>query len=392
MGIDVTFKRLLLAALSAALVLAAPAPAQAGASSTPSSAFPGFDNTVWAVAHRGNTVYVGGEFAHVTDSHGTTFARAGAAAFDATTGDVLPWNPRANGPVYALATSSKAVYLGGSFSTVRGKAHRNVARVSLSGVGTPTASFKHATDRQVRALAVGHGRLYLGGGFGKLDGRPRSHAAAVSTSAPYAVTSWAPKLRSGGVDEIVSTGKGVFVAGGFGRFGAWKKYRHLVLVTSASGKLARSFKPSLRYQVQDIAVGDKRVYVAMAGPGGHVFALNRRSGGTVWSHWTDGDAQAVQLVRGTVYLGGHYNRVCDDPRSGVSETCRSGTWHSRKRAASFTTDGRLASWNPAGNSNWGVRAFDYLSAQDELVVGGHVTKWDNGTVTALRLAVFGPDS
>ena len=393
MGSDVSFRGFFAAIIAAVMLAALPASAQAAVSSTPSATSPGFDNTVWAVAHWGNTVYVGGEFNQVTDWHGATFVRHGAAAFDAVSGEVLPWDPNVDGPVYALRPTSKGVYVGGGFGTVRGQTRHNLARVSLKGAGTLSASFKRGTNGRVRTIDLGHGRIYLGGNFSKAVGKKRWNTAALSSTAPYKLTSWAPKTVNGGVDEVHSTKRGIYIAGRFRKVGNNSQRHRLTLVTKDKGKLVTGFKPfDLNYEVFDIVVRDNRIYAAEAGPGGHVFAMNATTGHTVWSHWTDGDSQAVELVGNTLYLGGHFNRVCDDPSSGRTGTCRHGTWLDRKRAAAIGINhGHMKAWNPSGNSVWGVRALDYLPKSGSLAAGGHVTAWGGSTAPA-RLAIFGSDS
>ena len=99
--------------LTAMLVGALPAPV------TPRTA-PTFNGGVYAIAHRGDTVYVGGAFTGAT-SGGRTYPRQRLAAYDARTGKLLDWAPAADGTVRALAGTADSVYAAGDFHEVGGK-------------------------------------------------------------------------------------------------------------------------------------------------------------------------------------------------------------------------------------------------------------------------------
>ena len=72
-----------------------------------------------AVKVSGNAVYVGGWFSRVGSS-----SRWSAAAFDATTGALLPWDPSVDGKVWSLAVDAGTVYLSGEFPYVGGAERR----------------------------------------------------------------------------------------------------------------------------------------------------------------------------------------------------------------------------------------------------------------------------
>src|SRR3954471_5198501 len=105
------FSRLCVGAASvaaAALALTVSSSASATVQTTvPSCAKP--DGHVGASVIRSGVVYVGGTFTHVTDLHGTSQPRAGLAAIDMRTCDLLPWRADANNHVYALAINGSTV-------------------------------------------------------------------------------------------------------------------------------------------------------------------------------------------------------------------------------------------------------------------------------------------
>ncbi|HUZ83651.1 MAG TPA: hypothetical protein VMU66_03075 [Gaiellales bacterium] len=101
----------------------------------------------------------------------------GAAAVDIGTRQLLPWNPNVSGTVQAIAVIGGTAYLGGVFSTVGGKTHRNLAAVDAS-TGAVSAGFKAKTDRGVYSIAFQGSTLYACGAFAAGDGVARAYLAA----------------------------------------------------------------------------------------------------------------------------------------------------------------------------------------------------------------------
>src|SRR2546423_8480521 len=72
--------------------------------------------------------------------------------------------PQVDGQVKAIALVGNRLYIGGSFTTVGGESHANVAALDAT-TGAVDASFTAATDGTVNALAASGSDLYLGGLF-----------------------------------------------------------------------------------------------------------------------------------------------------------------------------------------------------------------------------------
>jgi trimeric autotransporter adhesin len=85
---------------------------------------------VQAIDASGTTVYAGGHFNFVE-----TLRRRKLAAFDASSGTLLDWNPRTNGPygVAAIHITDSALLVGGEFTMIGGVPQERFARLS----GTP---------------------------------------------------------------------------------------------------------------------------------------------------------------------------------------------------------------------------------------------------------------
>lgn len=137
------------------------------------------DGRVNTLAVQAGILYVGGRFEHLRG-----MARSCLASVDASSGEILPWNPTVSGvshdftTVLALAVRESVLYVGGDFTRIAGADRLNLAAVSLrSGAATP---FSADADDKVHALASTDSTLYVGGAFGSIAGVPRRLLAAVS--------------------------------------------------------------------------------------------------------------------------------------------------------------------------------------------------------------------
>lgn len=382
-------RRTLSTALVAGLVtVATPGVSHASVSSLATDSFPDFDATVRTITHKGSTIYVGGDFDHVTDAQGTTFTRHGAAAVDATSGAVLPWNPRVRGSVYKLKVSKEGVYIGGSFGKVKKKTRHNLALVAKGGKARLVKAFRPSTNARVSAIATSKRRVYVGGDFTQVNGRDRSRLAAFPRRAST-LTGWTPKATNGQVFDLVRKKAGVYVAGEFRMFNGSGADQRLALVTKKRGRTRGAFDPSVTQLLFDIAVRGGTVYAAQGGSnGGGAFAVNATNGNRLWSRRFDGDVQAVTATSAEIYFGGHFTRVCTGDAQSPSGTCQNGNPSPRGRGASLDpATGALNAWNPRANSNLGVEALDKVGTS-RLYMGGAFTALDGGSTPARGFAVF----
>jgi len=377
------------AALAGAIVMATPGLAHAVVPSTPTGGSPGFDGDVVAVSHRGFRVYVAGEFDHVTDADGSaTYRRNGVAAFDNRTGEVLPWNPRVEGRVEDLVAASDGVYLVGQFASVRG-----ARRDSFARVGSRTAKLlggRHSFDGAVNAISLSRYTVYVGGDFTRADGKARKRLAAFRRGGSFAIRGWDPAAAGGPVQDVVRTRVGIYVAGLFTALNGRQADNGLALVDGRTGATRRRFAPGVGPFVLDIFVGKGRVAVALGGPrGGAVMSVARSDGDTAWVRRLDGDAEAVTLMRGQAYVGGHFDAVCDnaqqDPAGG---DCQAGQTARRHGASLRASDGSVTDWNPHVNSAYGILEFDTYGADERLWVAGAFTKVREGAIEEPHLAVY----
>ena len=128
-------------------------------------------------------------------------------------------------------------------------------------------------------------------------------------------------------------------------------------------------KPAPDDNVVALASDANGVYVAGAGTGGNFAAFNPSTGSMTWQGGTNGNVQAITVLNGEVYAGGHYTTYCG-PQGG-QHTCTNPIARSKILAVDETT-GALQSWAPSVNSALGVFALDGGAGYLEL--GGDFTK------------------
>jgi hypothetical protein len=338
---------------------------------------PTFNGGVYAIAHRGNTVYVGGSFTSATWG-GRSVARLRLAAFDALTGELLDWAPPADGTVRALAATPTSVYAAGDFRSVGGRPRDSLAR--LSPFTGEVGSFRHALSGTPYALAIAHNRLYLGGSFSEVDGLKRLNLAAFSLLDDRLDGRWRPAADDA-VHTVAVGGGTVYVGGSFHTVNEVHGTLRLAALDGAAGEPDPAFVPRPPAEVHALAVDSGGVYAAMGGVGGRAVAYSA-AGAPRWQRVFDGDAAAIALEGGLVYVGGHFDNACLTERNGTHGGCTDGSVP-RVKLAAVTPIGALAPWAPQANGVIGVRVLSVNRASARLEVGGDFT-----TVGGLDLRRF----
>ncbi|MEU4694402.1 hypothetical protein [Actinoplanes sp. NPDC023714] len=332
-----------------------------------STTTPTFNGTVYAVAYRGDTVYVGGEFTKAVQG-GRTYPRQRLAAFDARTGKILKWAPEADGTVRALAASDNAIFAAGNFHTVAGKKRDSLVRLSpMSGVVDPES---HVIDGTPYALATGNGRLYLGGSFRAVDGIARDNVAAFDLAKGRLDRKWAAAADDR-VHTLAVSGTQVFLGGAFHRVNRVSSTLRLAAVSGTTGELDRYFRPKVTAEVNAIAVDGDGVYAATGGQGGRAVAYTL-DGSMRWQRVFDGDAVAIARRKGVTYVGGHFDRACLTPRNGPRGACLDGS-QPRVKLAAITASGGLTGWAPQANGVIGVRVLSTSRYAGVIHAGGDFT-------------------
>jgi hypothetical protein len=378
-----TLLRSLTVALSAvAAVALTPLPAQAVVDDTPAPSA-SFNGTVRAVATYGSTTFVAGDFTRASDSRGT-FVRRHLAAVNTRTGRLLPWHPRTNGAVYAIAAYRGRVYIGGAFTVVNGRRRARVAKLSVR-TGARDGTFRAVTNAPVRAIALTSTRLYLGGDFTRAQGRPRGHLAAY-TRRTSRLLAWHPRANGRVYDVAVRHGL-LWVGGAFTAINGNASARRIAALRQGTGTVSASFRMRGAPVVRALQVTGTRVYVGAAGSGGHLY-VRTRSGSPLWSKTFDGDVNAIALLNNVVYVGGHWHYICSNkPSTDPQGDCVDDA-ALVPRLAAFNGSGTLQSWVPRPDSALGVLAMTTSAASDTLAIGGGFTAFNKGAIRQPAFAIF----
>jgi hypothetical protein len=205
------------------------------------------------------------------------------------------------------------------------------------------------------AVLATRSRVYLGGSFTQVKGKARLRLAA-TTRKGRLVARWKPRANREVHDLALSANGRAVYAGGYFTFVNGHANRHLTALSAVNGHL-KAWKAHPNYGIWDIVVRKHRVYVGGDGAGGRIQAFTRR-GHRVWAVQTDGGVQALAYVHGSVVAGGHFAHVCvgisPGPAGGFA--CPEVRADRSRLLALGHRSGTLKRWNPAADSSLGVFA------------------------------------
>ena len=349
------------------------------------SATVGFNGIVHTVAYGDGVVYVGGDFTAAVQG-GQTIARNHVAAINESTGQLLPWNPGADGSVRSVVVDHGSVYIGGAFTHAGGALHRRLARVD-AGTGAVDNAWTPSVGGTVRSVAVTPSRVYAGGAFTTAAGQPRSYLAAFSTSTGALDPDWAP-VANGYVWDVRAANGWVYAGGEFTSVNGDIHGRFLASLDPATGAIQPGYNSQVTYTVFDMVVTPSLIYAAADGAGGHLRALNL-NGSSRWTLTADGGVQAVAVVGDAIYIGGHFDNICTTARNAAQGGACLDAQVSRKKFAAVDADGILQSWAPMANSAHGAWALAGDPATGRLAAGGEFTAFNNGRIKQPYFAQFG---
>lgn len=215
------------------------------------------NNFVSAFAIEGNTLYVGGAFTQIAGS-----ARNLLAAFDITTGNLLPWNPNLTpGRIETLTASGGVVYVGGQFTEVGGQPRKNIAAINgATGAVTSWNPTVDGINSSVQTIKVAGGLVYVGGFFTSAGGQSRRSIAALDITTGTA-TAWNPNPNSSVVRAIEMNSSTLFMGGTFTTVGGTLR-EYLAEVNLTTGALT-SWDPNFDdATVYDLELNGTTLYVA----------------------------------------------------------------------------------------------------------------------------------
>lgn len=168
------------------------------------------NGTVYAIATTSTTVYLGGDFTSMTStSTGQTVARTRLAALDRASGQLLPsWDASASSTVRSLFASEEhgRLFVGGSFTSLNGTTHNRVGALSLAD-GSTDAGFKgNVNNKGVRDLLVKDGKLFIAGAFTRVGYKAKAGLAALDPGTGSLLQSWTADV---GLNSFGELGSGI---------------------------------------------------------------------------------------------------------------------------------------------------------------------------------------
>jgi len=390
---------------------------------------PSPDGGIAAVAiGSGGSVFVAGSFTHIGGRARGGFAKlsgSGSGAADAA------WDPKPDAGVRCLTVDSGgAVYAGGYFLHIGGRARSNIARLAGSGTGAADAVWDPHADAQVIALALeGSGSIYVGGVFNHIGGQARARIAKLSAAgAGAADAAWDPNptqiyisgVGPGTVDCLALDGSGhVYVGGRFDHIGGLQRVCIARIASGGTGAADPSWDTIANGEVVALAVdGSGNAYV------GGVFSIIGGEGipglakiafdsfsyvDSIWAPLTWAPEFSVGQVTnnpinalaadasGHVYVGGNFTSIGGQTKTGFALLSSSGAGAADPAWSSVMSAGGVLALarDGAGRSVIGGR-FQYMG--DGVTVRNNIarlnadntldTAWhpeSNGEVDALAI-------
>ncbi len=314
-------------------------------------------------------VYVGGNFTAVTDSAGNVQAPVtNLAEFDPIAGKFdTSWQFNPNGRVAALAVSNGRLFVGGDFTQIGGQSRARLASIDLTSASVQSWN-PRASGGTVRALTVNGGWGYVGGNFTGLGGAPISFLGRVDANTGSVDTGWVPRPDDH-VQSLIAppTGGKVYAGGDFTTvLGDTRAHSIASINTTTPATLTSGFTAGATNQGSkppafSLYLDGSYLVAGVAGSGGACAALNAGTGKTLWSDHANGNMQAVTVISGTVYCGGHFG--------GLASFAGQDRY---KLAAVNETTGAVQPFAPRINTPLGVWALNHDSTR--LYVGGDFTK------------------
>jgi hypothetical protein len=223
-------------------------------------------------------VYAGGEFRRFG-----TKAVTGLAAVNATTGEVLDWNPQSLPWKDPYIKGNKIVAAGQDIVFVQ-SGHASVGEQVVlrdgfaeldarTGAVTswnpgitsithdtiyPSTIYGYTPVVRANAFAVNGSTLYVGGMFDSVQGQPRSRLAAFDL-ATHSLLPWNPGVVGRNVTRLVYADGVIYAAGYFSAVSGVQ--RHFIAAIDAETGVALPWNPNVDSSVSDLDAVGNRIYL-----------------------------------------------------------------------------------------------------------------------------------
>lgn len=313
---------------------------------------------VEGLAALGSTVYVAGGFHRVSGE-----ARQSLAAIERTSGDVLPWDPRvASEPrltfVQALAVDGGHVAAGGNFTAANTVRRLGLAAYDLSsGELLPWAP----EVQGVHSLAFDGPRIFVGGTFSEANGVSRPRLAVVDADTGELDLAFDAHFchNSGSVSRLVFDGQRLFGAGCV--YPCGQSCRSLWVLDPYTGTRVPGIDPFLSSNVHDMQLSEDGTTLYLGGSflevgdpfngfqaRARLAALDTTTGlFTDWAPAAQRDVDDLLLDAGRLFMGGAFESLGGEVRPFAAEvdpfTGQPTTWSPQPDdpVSELATDGEI---------------------------------------------------
>ncbi len=269
---------------------------------------------VYSMSVDNGVVYIGGGFTALRNSvTNQTVARNRLAAFDATTGDLLPWNPGADGNVRALDVGPDGtIYAGGDFTHVAGAADERLAAITPAGTAVPT--WTGSTNNTVRTIIATAGGVYVAGNFARVDNVSQNGVALLDSSTGARNLGFDAQVTTGKVRSMTLDGGTLYLGGTFQALsGLARPYAGAVDATSGAPTAWAPAAICDGCQLLSMDNEGGHVFAAIGGPGGgRAVSWEKADASRDWQRHSDGDCQTITVADGLVYAAGHFGPNFDN--------------------------------------------------------------------------------
>lgn len=350
---------------------------------------------VWALAAANGTIYAGGLFGNVG-----AFRRDRLVAIDVF-GNVLPWNPGADGFVRALAVSNGTIYAGGQFNALGGQARACLGAIDANGAVTNwNAPIEACGSYAVRALAVDGSTVYVGGSFKRIGTAATARTGVAALDGNANVLPWNPDadgaVHALALATLPQRGLTVFTGGTFTRIGGQPRH-HVAALDSAGAALP--WAPNPNASVEALAVGGNAVYAGGEFTGlnalqrAYLAVLDANGAPKAWNPAANGPVLALAASPSTLYAGGSFSEIAGQPRA--------------RLAAIDAASGVPLAWNPGADGQvralglWGGTVyvggeFSHVAGQPRsklaaVASSGGLLPWNPGADRAVYTLAVAPD-
>ncbi len=285
------------------------------------------DGMVDRITVHNNTVFVCGTFEFLN--------RNTLAAFSAIDGSILTWNPDIifpfippdfqTGRVTGVEVYNDNIYIGGYFTSVNGETRSNLAALDMEG---NLLAWNPTTDIPVERLSKKDNRLYIAGPFTEVNGQERISFASFDLDTGNLMP-WNPMVDDPGNSNANAfpDGNHVYISGIF--FTVEGETREMAAkVDTDQGDLLAwsvSFANNAIPIVTSFASWDDRLYMggayALNAPGNpmNLTAVDPETGDyDNWSVFVDNQVNALLVANNKLIVGGNFANIDTTDKRGLA--------------------------------------------------------------------------